>query len=201
MNTFRKWLVSGILVVLPLIISLAFIVWFFNFTTSWLEGDVSFWKRLGTFFCMLIGLMLIGALAGNFVGSKLIGLFNAILDRVPLFNRVYGSVRRIANAFAGNQSMFSKVVYVEYPVAGTYAVAFETANAPAELDAHDGTQRISVFMPTTPNPTSGVMLCVPREKVIYSDMNVSDAIQMIVSSGAVPPTPPAEPPPAPPLEA
>jgi uncharacterized membrane protein len=118
-----------------------------------------------------------------------------VLMQVPLLNKFYGAIKQVNEAFAGNKSSFKTVVLVEFPGPGHYSVGFITNETQGELQQTAGKNLVSVFIPTTPNPTSGFLILVPEEKLTKLDMSVTEAIKYIVSLGAIaqesaPPPPP-----------
>ncbi len=189
MKKIVKWLqdhfLAGLLVLAPPVLTIWLVSWLFEVTTAWIGPDVRFIDRFVVLLCMFMAIVLLGLLAHNYLGAKFLYSVNALVDRLPGINMVYKSIRQISAAFGSKSKLFSEVVFVEYPCAGTYAIRFLTADAPAELLTHDGIARVCVFVPTTPNPTSGFLLCVPKAKVIRSIMHVAEGIQMVISSGAV----------------
>jgi uncharacterized membrane protein len=120
-----------------------------------------------------------------YIGKKLVQLMDYILLNVPLLGKIYGTVKQVNQAFAGeNKSNFKQVVMVEFPRKGLHSVGFVTAE---QVKTDEGESIISIFVPTTPNPTTGFLLVLPESKVVKLDMSVADGIKYIVSLGAVPP--------------
>jgi uncharacterized membrane protein len=134
-----------------------------------------------------------GVLARYYIGKKVIDWTDRVLMRVPLLNKFYGAIKQVNDAFAGNKHSFKTVVLVEFPGPGNYAVGFITSEQQGEIQQKAGRKLVSVFVPTTPNPTSGFLIMVPEEKLTKLDMSVTDAIKYIVSLGAIsqeyPPSP------------
>jgi uncharacterized membrane protein len=108
-----------------------------------------------------------------------------VLMRVPLLNKFYGAIKQVNDAFAGSKHSFKTVVLVEFPGPGNYSVGFITSEQQGEIQQKTGKKLISVFVPTTPNPTSGFLILVPEEKLTKLDMSVTNAIKYIVSLGAI----------------
>jgi len=135
---------------------------------------------------MLIGL--VGLLARNYFGKKLIQWVDSTMLRVPLLNKIYGATKQVNDAFSsGNKTAFRTVVLVEFPQPGVYSLGFITSEPHAEVQAKINAKVVCVFVPPTPNPTSGFLLLVPEEKVIKLDMSVADGIKYLISLGAIPP--------------
>jgi uncharacterized membrane protein len=207
-RSFARWranFFTGLAVVLPAVVSIAVLVWVYGFVAgitdtlllllppSWTrqrggEGPVYWYWSLLAF---LLAIMLVGAigrLARYYIGRKLIQWFDLSLSRVPLLNKVYATVKQIKEVFSSNQkSSFKQVVLIEYPRPGIYSLGFLTGEEHTELEAKLGRKVVSVFIPTTPNPTSGFLLIVPEDQVRRLDMSVADVIKYVVSLGALPP--------------
>jgi uncharacterized membrane protein len=142
---------------------------------------------LGAILALLV-LVLTGILGANLLGKRLVGLYESVLARIPLVRTVYGAVKNFAEVvLSDTESSFKKVLLVEYPESGCYSLAFQTSEDAREVQAVTGEVIVTVFVPTTPNPTSGFMLFVPRSQVIDLDMSVEEAFKMIVSLGVVVP--------------
>jgi len=145
---------------------------------------------------LAVGVLLAtGLLVANFFGRRLVGSFESLLDRIPLVRGVYSSVKHFAEVvFSDSNTSFKKVLLIEYPRTGLYSLAFQTSENPEEVQRRTGDEIVTVFLPTTPNPTSGFMLFVPRKDVTELDMSVEEALKMVISLGVV--LPAYRPPPA-----
>ncbi len=140
---------------------------------------------LGAILAILV-LLATGVLVANFLGRRVVGSLESVLDRIPLVRSVYSSIKHFAEVvFSESNSSFKKVLLIEYPRKGLYSLAFQTSENPAEVQARTGDEILTVFLPTTPNPTSGFMLFVPRNDVTELDMSVEEALKMIISLGVV----------------
>lgn len=140
---------------------------------------------------VLTGLVvyLTGMLAANLVGRRLLRGWDAILQRIPLVRSIYGGAKSFTEVILGDSGQsFKQVVLIEYPRKGIYSIGFLTATELAEVQARTSEPVVCVFVPTTPNPTSGFILLVPRQDVIFLDMDVEAAVKMVVSLGVVVPT-------------
>ncbi len=140
---------------------------------------------------VLLFLFLLGFFVRSFFGRKLYRLGERILTRIPVFNKIYIQVRHISEAiFSQRETMFKEVVILEYPRKGIYSVAFVTSTVPdhfrARMDAPGEEEQFSaLFVPTTPNPTSGLLILAPRSELITLPISVPDAMRLVISAGAV----------------
>jgi uncharacterized membrane protein len=126
-----------------------------------------------------------GVLARYYIGKKVIDWTDRLMMRVPLLNKFYGAIKQVNDAFAGSKHSFKTVVLVEFPGPGNYSVGFITSEQQGEIQQKTGERQVSVFVPTTPNPTSGFLIMVPEAKLTRLDMSVTDAIKYIVSLGSI----------------
>lgn len=135
----------------------------------------------------ILGLMLIGALTANFLGRYLLEFGERIVNRMPVVRSVYSALKQIfETAVSNSSSSFRQVVMVEYPRPGIWAIAFVTATTSGEIGRRfEGRDMINVFLPTTPNPTSGFLLFVPKDDAVYLDMSVEEGIKLVISAGMV----------------
>lgn len=210
---FARWRASffaGLAVTLPAIVSVAAVVWLFrtasNFTDTLLfflkffldkqdiyengqSGDLFWYWSVLAFALAVILISLIGLLARYYVGKRLIAWLDLAMMRVPLLNKFYGAIKQLNEAFVGNKHSFKTVVLVEFPGPGNYSVGFITNEAQGEVQKKSGKNLVSVFIPTTPNPTSGFLILVAGEKVTKLDLSVADGIKYIVSLGSILPEP------------
>ena len=135
-----------------------------------------------------IVLVITGMLAANLLGRRLVKFYESVLERIPFVRTVYGVVKHFSEVvFSDSTDSFKKVLLIEYPRENLYSLAFQTSEDPAEVHAVTGEPIVAVFLPTTPNPTSGFMLFVPTRSVIELDMSVEQALKMIISLGVVVP--------------
>ncbi|MBK8907764.1 MAG: DUF502 domain-containing protein [Rhodospirillales bacterium] len=137
---------------------------------------------------LIVLLILIGALTAGYVGRLLLRIYEGLLSRMPIVRSVYGAIKQIIETILAQQSpAFSQAVLVEYPRRGLWAIAFITGTTEGEVQNITDEEVINVFLPTTPNPTSGFLLFVPRRDLIPLSMSVEDAAKMVVSGGIVTP--------------
>ena len=137
----------------------------------------------------LVLLFITGLVAANVFGKRIIGLWEAVLRRIPLVRTVYTAAKGFLEmVLSGKRGSFSKVLLIEYPRRGIYCIAFQTSSTVGQLATHTP-DSVCVFVPTTPNPTSGFLVVAPQKDLIELDMSVEDAIKLVVSVGVVVPDP------------
>lgn len=137
----------------------------------------------------LMLLFITGLVAANVFGKRIIGLWEAVLRRIPLVRTVYTAAKGFLEmVLSGKRGSFSKVLLIEYPRRGIYCIAFQTSSTVGQLAVHTP-DSVCVFVPTTPNPTSGFLVVAPQKDLIELDMSVEDAIKLVVSVGVVVPDP------------
>jgi uncharacterized membrane protein len=211
-DPFIRWranFFTGLAIVLPAVVSFGVVFWLFFTVSSITDTLLIFVPRTitherggngpgtGAMFwywsvvALLVAIILttvVGLLARNYLGKKLIQWVDASLLRVPLLNKVYGATKQVNEAFtSGNKTSFKTVVMIEFPRAGMYSVGFLTSEVHQEIQQKAREKVVCVFIPTTPNPTSGFMVLVPDEQVTRLDMSVADGIKFIVSLGSITP--------------
>jgi uncharacterized membrane protein len=191
----RRWYVAGILVLAPTALTL-WVVWkLFRFFDDILGTELRARgiSVVGLGFVLLnLLLIVLGFIATNLVGKRLFGLWDRLMNRVPLINKIYATLRQIAELLLGPSRVgsFGRVAIVEFPSPGTWGLGFVTSTAGGEAAAKTGRKLCSLFVPSAVNPTTGFLLVVPEEKVTYLEMTPEQAMKMIVSAGAlVPPMP------------
>ena len=126
---------------------------------------------------------LIGWLSLSFLGRKLLNIFNNVLNKIPILRTIYSAITQMTQTFTKNDGKKQNVVLVEYPRKGSWAVGFATKENKGEMADKTNQKLINVFVPTTPNPTSGFLLMFPKEEVIYLDLTFEEASKFIVSAG------------------
>ena len=142
---------------------------------------------LGTVLALLV-LVATGIFVANLIGRRMVNFYESLLARIPLVRTIYGAVKRFAELVLSDSSeSFKKALLVEYPRKGLYSLCFQTSEHPPEVESRTGEKVVTVFLPTTPNPTSGVMLFVPAKDVVELDMPVEEALKMVISLGVVVP--------------
>jgi uncharacterized membrane protein len=142
---------------------------------------------LGLILTLLV-LLITGLLAANIVGRSMVGLWESMLDRIPVVRSVYSAAKNFAEiVFSDSGQSFKKVLLIEYPRKGVYSLAFQTATSLGEVQGRMGEEMICTFVPTTPNPTSGYIIILPKKDIIELDMEIDEALKMIISLGVVVP--------------
>lgn len=140
---------------------------------------------------VVVGLILIGALTAGFLGRMFVHASERVVERMPVIRNVYGAIKQITEAvFAKKAEALRQVVLFEYPRKGLWALGFTTGITEGEVQDRTGTEVVNVFLPTTPNPTSGYLLFVPRKDLVVLSMTVEEGIKMVVSGGIVTPSVP-----------
>jgi uncharacterized membrane protein len=142
---------------------------------------------------IIVVIFLIGLFTRNIIGKTFIRFYEAVLVRIPILKNIYVGAKQVIETFGNSMGgSFNKVVMIEYPRKNVYALAFITSQAKGEVVRHAGQEMVNVFLPTTPNPTSGFFLLVPKEEIIELEMSVEDGVKMIISGGLVTPPDSAE---------
>ena len=197
MGRIRRYFVAGLLVWLPLvatILLLAFVIRLVDRSLLLLppalrpENLLGFTiPGLGVILTLLI-LLVTGVIVANFFGRRLIALWESLLARIPLVSTVYGAIKQITNSlFSDASQSFREVVLVEYPRKGLWMLAFVTGDTPKQFQQTIGHDLINIYVPTTPNPTSGFYIMVPPNDVKRLDVPVEAGLKMILSAGVVNP--------------
>jgi uncharacterized membrane protein len=199
----RTYFLTGVLVSAPLAITFGLAWWFIEFV----DGSVmplipskynpeiylpQAYQSYGIpgfgLLVIVIAITLVGWLTTNFAGRALIKIYERILGRIPAVRSIYGAIKQILETVLANQSnAFRQAVLIEYPRRGMWAIGFITGETKGEVQNLTEDQVINVFLPTTPNPTSGFLLFVPKRDVVVLDMTVEEAIKMVMSGGIVTP--------------
>ena len=203
---FARWranFLTGLVIVLPGVISIAVLVWLFgtisNITDTLLifipktithringEGPMYWYWSLVALLLAVLLISAAGRLARNYFGKKMIEWVERALMHVPFLNKIYAASKQVNDALAsGNKNSFKTVVLVQFPREGMYSVGFITSEQNDEVQAKTKEKVVGVFVPTTPNPTSGFLILVPETQVIKLEMSVTDAIKYIVSLGSI----------------
>tara|TARA_B100000579_G_scaffold14868_1_gene10564 strand:- start:2112 stop:2765 length:654 start_codon:yes stop_codon:yes gene_type:complete len=198
MNRIQKYFISGILIVAPLGLSL-YVAWFVVRLTDRIFRPFIPLERLGIpseipgvgLIVAFLFFTILGAIAGSFFGKFYHRIVDGILSKIPGLNSIYGTVKQIIDTFATTQSnAFKEVVLIEYPQKDIFALAFLTAETKGEIAKRKNRKMINVFMPSTPNPTTGFLMFVPISKCTRLSMSVDQAIKYIISAGLVTPSAP-----------
>ena len=192
----RRYFFAGLLVLLPLVIT----VWFLGWIVGLMDGLLDFLPSsfhpnsylpiaipgLGALFTLVL-ILLLGFLATSVVTRRLLTLWDYLLGRIPVFRGVYTSVQKLVESIFSQEQSGRQVVLIEYPRKGIYTVGFATGLAGGELERRGGDRLVNVFVPTTPNPTAGFYLLVPEGEVKTLEMTPEEAFKLIVSGGMIKP--------------
>ena len=193
----RRYVIAGLLVWVPILVTVLvvrFILDLMDQTLLLLPASVRPETLLGIHIpglgLVLAVLLLIftGMLVSNIIGRSLVGLWEDLMNRIPFVRALYSGVKSFSTTILSNQgNSFKKVLLIEYPRKGIWSVGFQTAGDVPLISAHTGEPQVCVFIPTTPNPTSGFIVMVPRSQAIELDMSTDAAMRMIVTLGVVVP--------------
>ena len=210
-SIFARWRASfftGLAVALPALLTLAVVKWLFGTISSFTDTLLFFlpyvlvpkavyengqsgpmfwyWSLLALLLAAVL-ISILGVLARYYIGKRLIEWLDVAMMNVPIMNKFYGAIKQVNEAFSGNKNSFKTVVLVEFPRVGMYSVGFITSEQHAEVQQKTKENVVAVFIPTTPNPTSGFLVLVPEDKVTKLEMSVAEGIKYIVSLGSIAP--------------
>lgn len=206
MKRLRRYLVAGILVWAPLAVTYLLLKFAVNimdrtlrFIPAELRPEVLLQQLLGAenpvhipglgIILALTVLLLTGFLAANFVGRAFVRGWESLMHRIPVVRSIYSAAKHFAEVvFSDSSQSFKNVLLIEYPRKGLYSLAFQTSTKLGEVQGRTGEEVVCCFVPTTPNPTSGFIIIVPRKDITVLDMEVDEALRMIISLGVVIPT-------------
>ena len=194
----RRYLVAGILVWAPLAVTFILLRLAVNLMDKTLAVLPQQYRPdqllgfhipgLGVILTLIV-LFVTGMLAANFVGRYVVGGWESLMNRIPVVRSVYSAAKKFAEiVFSDSSDSFKNVLLIEYPRKGLYSIAFQTSTDLGEVQGRTGEDVICCFVPTTPNPTSGIVVMIPRKDVMVLDMDVDEALKMIISLGVVVPT-------------
>ncbi len=202
----RRYLVAGLLVWIPLGVTLLLIGFAvrqmdkaLELIPQRLQPSVLLQQLFGTegpvhipgfgVILIILVVLLTGVFVANFVGRYVVGGWESLMERIPVVRSIYSAAKNFAEiVFSDASQSFKQVLLIEYPRKGLYSLAFQTSSQLGEVQARTGDDVVCCFVPTTPNPTSGLVLIVPRKDVRVLDMEVDEALKMIISLGVVVPT-------------
>ena len=194
---FKKNIFTGLIVLIPLVLTF----WVIYSLAHFLDQVILFLpyeyqpNQLIGFNIPGVGVILtvtaifvVGLIANNFFGKRLISLYEVILDKLPFVKSIYGGIKQVSDTlFSNNSNAFSKAVLIEFPDAKNYTFAFITGDTDEKIAKILKGKYVNVYVPTTPNPTSGYTLMVPRNKIKEIDVSVDQALKYVISMGVVPP--------------
>jgi uncharacterized membrane protein len=197
----RRYIIAGLLVWLPLAVTYQLLKFVVGQMDGWLDKAFTLLPAgfhpdellgisipgLGVIFTIVL-LVLTGMFAANFVGRAFVNGWESLLDRIPVVRAIYSAVKKFAEmVFSDKSNSFKKVLLIQYPRKGLYSLAFQTSDELGEVQGRTGEEVVCTFVPTTPNPTSGFIIIVPCKDIIELDMEVDEALKMIISLGVVVP--------------
>ncbi len=197
---FKRYLLAGLLLWTPIAITIWVITWVFdaldNVLPVALRSEVLFGVHVPGFGVLVVVLFILvtGFLAANLIGQKLVEVWEGVMRRIPLVRSIYSSVKQVSDTILSpNGQAFRQAVLVQYPRHGSWTIGFLTGTPSAEVASHLPADCVSIYVPTTPNPTSGFFLMMPRTEVVELSIGVDAALKYVVSMGTVPPLPAARP--------
>jgi len=185
----RNYFITGIVVLVPIGITLYLTKFFISVSSRLIPAEINPNNYLPILIpgleiiLAIIFITLIGYLSLSFIGKKILQLFNDLLKKIPILRTIYSAIGQMAETLAPRRKSKKSVVLVEYPRKGSWAVGFATKDNKGEISKKTNEKLVNVFVPTTPNPTSGFLLMFPKKDLIYLDMNFEEASKFIVSAG------------------
>jgi len=185
----RNYFITGVVVLVPIGITLYLTKFFISVSSKLIPEGINPNSYLPflipglEIFLAIIFITLIGYLSLSFIGKKILQLFNDLLKRIPILRTIYSAIGQMAATLAPNATSSKSVVLIEYPRKGSWAVGFATKDNTGEISKKTNQNLVNVFVPTTPNPTSGFLLMFPKEELVYLDMTFEEASKFIVSAG------------------
>ena len=186
---FRNYFIAGVVVLIPIGITIYLTIFIVEISSILLPKELNPNYYLGfeipgiEIVISVLLITIIGWLSLSFLGKKLLDIFNSILKKIPILRTIYSAIGQMTETFTKSDNKKNNVVLIEYPRKGSWAVGFATKKNSGEITNKTGKSLINIFIPTTPNPTSGFLLMFPEEDVIYLDMNFEEASKFIVSAG------------------
>ena len=185
----RNYFITGVVVLIPIGITIYLTILITSVSSKILPKEINPNNYLPynipglEIIITLFLITFIGWLSLSFIGKRLLNLFNTVLKRIPILRTIYSAILQMTETFTKNDNKKKNVVLVEYPRKGTWAVGFATKENSGEITNKLNKKLINVFVPTTPNPTSGFLLMFPKEEVVYLDLTFEEASKFIVSAG------------------
>ena len=186
---FRNYFITGVLVLIPIGVTIYLTIFLIKISSNILPKELNPNHYLpynvpGVEIVISILLItFIGWLSLSFLGKRLLEIFNNLLKKIPILRTIYSSISQMTKTFSESGTKKKNVVLIEYPRKGSWAVGFATKDNSGEISSKTNKKLVNVFLPTTPNPTSGFLLMFPKEELIYLDMTFEEASKFIVSAG------------------
>ena len=185
----RNYFITGIVVLVPIGITLYLTKFFISVSSNMIPKNINPNSYLPfsipglEILLSVIFITIIGGLSLSFIGKKILQLVNETLKRIPILRTIYSAIGQMTESLAPKQGNKKSVVLIEYPRKGSWAVGFATKENEGEISTKTNKELVNVFVPTTPNPTSGFLLMFPKSEVVYLDMSFEEASKFIVSAG------------------
>ena len=185
----RNYFIAGVVVLIPIGITIYLTLFIISISSKILPKEINPNHYLPydipgvEILISVLLITLIGWLSVSFLGKKLLALFNAVLKKIPILRTIYSAIGQMTETFTKSDKEKKNVVLVEYPRKGSWAVGFATKDNTGEISDKTKKKLVNVFVPTTPNPTSGFLLMFPKDEVIYLDLTFEEASKFIVSAG------------------
>ena len=185
----RNYFITGVVVLVPIGITLYLTKFFISISSKLIPHGINPNNYLPfaipglEILLSVIFITLIGGLSLSFIGKKILQIFNDLLKKIPILRTIYSAIGQMTETLAPNKGNKKTVVLVEYPRKGSWAVGFATKDNKGEISKKTNEDLVNVFVPTTPNPTSGFLLMFPKNEIIYLDMSFEEASKFIVSAG------------------
>ena len=185
----RNYFITGIVVLVPIGITLYLTTFFISISSKLIPPGINPNNYLPfaipglEILLSVIFITLIGGLSLSFIGKKFLQLFNDLLKKIPILRTIYSAIGQMTETFAPKKGSKKSVVLIQYPRKGSWAVGFATKENKGEISKKTHTELVNVFVPTTPNPTSGFLLMFPKSEIVYLDMTFEEASKFIVSAG------------------
>tara|TARA_B100000029_G_scaffold514511_1_gene617634 strand:+ start:371 stop:988 length:618 start_codon:yes stop_codon:yes gene_type:complete len=192
-SRFRNYFITGVVVLIPIGITIYLTFFIISISSKILPKEINPNHYLPydipglEIIIALILITLIGWVSLSFIGKKLLNLLNAVLKRIPILRAIYSAIGQLTETFAQSDSNKKNVVLVQYPSKGSWAIGFATKDNTGEITEKTKKELVNVFIPTTPNPTSGFLLMFPKDEVVFMDMSFEQASKFIVSAGTINP--------------
>ena len=190
LSSLRNNFIAGVVVLIPIGITLYLTVFIINISSKLIPKEINPNHYLPynipglEILIAVLLITIIGWISLSFIGKRLFNFFETILNKIPIIRTIYSAVEQLIETFTSSKSDKKTVVLVEYPRKGVYAVGFATKENTGEIRKKAGKELLNVFVPTTPNPTSGFLLMFPKDEVIYLDLSFEEASKFIVSAGS-----------------
>ena len=189
LNRLRNYFIAGIVAIIPIGITLYLTMFIIEVSSKLIPKEINPNNYLPfsipglEIILSIIIITFIGGLSVSFIGKKILQLINDLFKKIPFLRTIYSAINQMTESFTNKDKGRKRVVLVEYPRKGSWAVGFATKDNEGEISKKTNSELVNVFVPTTPNPTSGFLLMFPKKEIIYLDMTFEEASKFIVSAG------------------